>query len=142
MVVGKGRKGRGRKPKVMVGADPRTYTPQHLMAQGAGLKDLVKTNKKALGLMAQPKKAVNALSQGGVLIRDDPAQFHSSVYPPALESYAKQMPKGKDAYGRGREAAPKPKRTNARGAIVAEVMKKHGLSLAEASKYVKEKGLY
>jgi hypothetical protein len=34
------------------------------------------------------------------------------------------------------------KRNHARGAIVAEVMKKQGLSLANASKYVKEHGLY
>lgn len=100
-------KGRGKK----VGADPRTYTPKHL------------------------------LTKGGALIRDEPSQFHSSVYPPALASYRHQFPMH-DAYGRGRDAAPKPKRKSARGAIVAEVMKKHGLSLAEASKYVKEKGLY
>jgi hypothetical protein len=82
--------------------------------------------------------------KGGVLIRDDPSQFHSSVYPPSLASYAAKMPKGKDAYGRGRAKLPASgaKRNSARGAIVAEVMKKHGLSLGEASKFVKEKGLY
>ena len=117
--------GKGRRRKI-VGADPRTYTPAHLMAQG------------------------------GVLIRNGPSQFHSSVYPPALASYDAQMPRGKDAYGRGlprysKSPISKPftavkKATggarSARGAIVSEVMKKHGLSLAEASKYVKEKGLY
>lgn len=122
MVVGKGRKPRGK----MVGTDPRTYTPQHLLAEG------------------------------GALIRDVPDQFHSSVYPPALASYAHSFPAGKDAYGRGlprysKSPISKPftavkKATGgaraARGAIVAEVMKKHGLSLAEASKFVKEKGLY
>jgi hypothetical protein len=102
--------GKGRKPRMM-GADPRTYTPQHLLAEG------------------------------GALIRDEPSQFHSSVYPPALASYAHSFPRGKDAFGRGRDPA-KPKRKSARGAIVAEVMKKHGLSLAEASKFVKEKNLY
>lgn len=131
--------------------------------------------------------------RGGVMIRNDPSQFHSSVYPPALASYTA----GKDAYGRGRkggsmklfrelgllkgiEGAPKApktapapaqphpittsklyrgifgagsgaemklpksahKRYTARGAIVAEVMKKHGMSLPEASRFVKEKGLY
>jgi hypothetical protein len=106
--------GKGRKPRMpkMVGTDPRTYTP----------------------------------AQGGVLIRDDPSQFHSSVYPPALASYAAKMPRGKDAYGRGRAEMKLPKsahkRYTARGAIVAEVMKKHGLNLAQASKFVKEKGLY
>jgi len=109
--------GKGRKPKMMkriIGSDPRTYTPVHLTAQG------------------------------GVLIRNEPAEFHSSVYPPALASYTAQMPRGKDAYGRGRAKLPASgaKRNSARGAIVAEVMKKHGLSLAEASKFVKEKGLY
>jgi hypothetical protein len=33
-------------------------------------------------------------------------------------------------------------RGGARGAIVKEVMAKHGLSLPEASKFVKEHGLY
>jgi hypothetical protein len=122
--------GKGRKPKMpkkmMVGTDPRTYTPAHLLAEG------------------------------GALIKNNPAEFHSSVYPPALASYAHSFPKGKDAYGRGlprysKSPISKPftavkKATggarSARGAIVAEVMKKHGLSLAEASKFVKEKGLY
>ena len=40
----------------------------------------------------RPKKS------GGVLIRDIPSQFHSSVYPPALASYTA----GRDAYGRGK----------------------------------------
>jgi hypothetical protein len=97
--------------KMMMGADPSTYTPQHLLAEG------------------------------GVLIRNEPGEFHSSVYPPALASYAHSFPKGKDAFGRGRDPA-KPKRSNARGAIVKEVMSKYGLSLPEASKFVKEKGLY
>lgn len=107
--------GSGRKKsvsqKVKLGADPRTYTPKHLLAEG------------------------------GALLRNEPSQFHSSVYPPALASYRHHFPMH-DAYGRGRDAAPAPKRKSARGAIVAEVMKKHGLSLAEASKFVKEKGLY
>lgn len=110
MIVGKGRKPRGRK----VGTDPRTYTPQHLLAEG------------------------------GALIRDVPDQFHSSVYPPALASYAHSFPAGHDAYGRGRAKLPKSgsKRNSARGAIVKEIMEKKGLSLGEASKYVKEHNLY
>ena len=82
--------------------------------------------------------------KGGALITNEPKEFHSSVYPPALASYAHSFPKGHDAFGRGRAKLPKSgaKRNSARGAIVAEVMKKHGMSLAEASKYVKEKGLY
>ncbi|NBP02243.1 MAG: hypothetical protein EBU90_19400 [Proteobacteria bacterium] len=81
---------------------------------------------------------------GGVLIRDIPSQFHSSVYPPALASYHHSFPMGHDAYGRGRAKLPKSgaKRNSARGAIVAEIMKKHGLTLAQASKYVKEHNLY
>ena len=70
----------------------------------------------------RPKK------KGGVLLRDVPAEFHSSVYPPALQSYTA---------GKG-GARPK----SARGAIVSEIMKKHGLSLPEASKYVKQHNLY
>jgi hypothetical protein len=72
---------------------------------------------------------------GGVMIRNAPSEYHSSVYPPALSSYA---------HGSGRAQLPKSgaKRNSARGAIVAEVMKKHGLTLPQASKFVKEKGLY
>jgi hypothetical protein len=36
----------------------------------------------------------------------------------------------------------KPRAKSARGAIVSQVMKEHGLSLPQASKYVKEHGLY
>jgi hypothetical protein len=116
MIVGMGRKPRASPRKIMKGADISAYSPEQLFAAG------------------------------GALIRDDPSQFHSSVYPPALASYAAQMPRGKDAYGRGRGEMKLPKsahkRYTARGAIVAEVMKKHGLNLAQASKFVKEKGLY
>ena len=110
---------------------------------------------KPKGLVGQdinsiPPEAREAYKKkkGGALIKNEPSQFHSSVYPPALASYVAQMPKGKDAYGRGRAKSeaklPKSatKRYSARGAIVAETMKKHGLSLAEASKYVKEHNLY
>lgn len=38
--------------------------------------------------------------------------------------------------------AGKPKKSSGRGAIVKEVMKKYGLSLPEASKFVKENNLY
>lgn len=82
---------------------------------------------------------------GGALLRNDPAEYHSSVYPPALASYNAQMPIGSRGSGRKKSApapAPKAKRSSARGKIVSEVMKKKGLSLAEASKYVKEYNLY
>ena len=72
---------------------------------------------------------------GGAMLKNAPSEYHSSVYPPALASYA---------HGSGRAKLPKSgaKRNSARGAIVAEVMKKHGLTLPQASKFVKEKGLY
>lgn len=114
----------GVRRKKPLGADPRTYTPVHLL-------------------------------DGGALIRDAPAQFHSSVYPPALASYSAY---GKDAYGRGRDEffgeQPTGKKVAnkvvkavggaraARGAIVKEIMTKKGLSLGAASKYVKENNLY
>ena len=82
---------------------------------------------------------------GGALLRNDPAEYHSSVYPPALASYNAEMPIGSRGAGRKKSApapAPKAKRSSARGKIVSEVMKKKGLSLAEASKYVKEHNLY
>jgi hypothetical protein len=74
--------------------------------------------------------------KGGALLMNHPEQFHS-VYPPALQSYQGQF-KG------GRKQLPHSgaKRLSARGAIVAEVMKKHGFTLPQASSFVKEHGLY
>jgi hypothetical protein len=117
---GYGGKRRGRPPKRMVGTNPNTYTPQHggVMIRG----------RAGTGKSYTPQ-------HGGVMIRNAPSEYHSSVYPPALSSYA---------HGSGRAILPQSgaKRNSARGAIVAEVMKKHGLTLPQASKFVKEKGLY
>jgi len=81
--------------------------------------------------------------KGGVMIMDDPSQFHinTGLMPPALASYNPPVPK---TTGSGRKQLPHSgkKRESARGAIVAEVMKKHGLNLPQASKFVKEQGLY
>jgi hypothetical protein len=59
---------------------------------------------------------------------------------PPMTAYSQGQP----VYGAGRKQLPHSgrKRESARGAIVAEVMKKHGLSLAQASSYVKQHGLY
>jgi len=107
----------------------------------------VKTALQKKGAGKKPRKMVGVDSstytpelEGGVLLMDNPSQFHSSVYPPALASYNHSFPIA--SRGSGRCGGAKPKRASARGAIVKEVMKKHGLSLPEASKYVKEKGLY
>jgi hypothetical protein len=95
---------------------------------------------------AREKKAVDILSglkagallrpavqpmDGGKLVKYSNA---SSVLPPGLQSDTG----GKDAYGRGKPM----KKPSARGAIVKEVMQKMKMSLPEASKYVKEHGLY
>ena len=96
------KKPRGR-PRKVLGADPKTFTPEHLMVDG------------------------------GALIKNAPKEFKSSVYPKGLASYNAQLPIASRGAGR------KP---SARGAIVKEVMKKHGFTLPEASKFVKEKGLY
>jgi hypothetical protein len=85
--------------------------------------------------------------KGGVMIMDDPSQFHinTGMMPPALASYNPPVP---SVSGKGKGGVRKQlphsgkKRESARGAIVAEVMKKHGLNLAQASKFVKEHGLY
>jgi len=81
--------------------------------------------------------------KGGVMIMDNPSQFHinTGLMPPALASYNPPVP---SVSGKGRKQLPHSgkKRESARGAIVAEVMKKHGLNLPQASKFVKEHGLY
>jgi hypothetical protein len=90
---------------------------------------------------AKPKGA--GRKKGGVMIMDNPSQFHinTGLMPPALASYNPPVP---SVSGKGRKQLPQSgkKRESARGAIVAEVMKKHGLNLPQASKYVKEHGLY
>jgi len=75
--------------------------------------------------------------KGGALIMNHPEQFQPSVYPPALQSY-------QGTFKGGRKQLPQSgiKRVSARGAIVAEVMKQHGLSLPQASSFVKQHGLY
>lgn len=148
--VGAGKKPRGR---------PRKAQMDGGFNFGKALKSVAKVASpiaKSVGkdvvnkvLIPEGKKQLTNLintqmgSTGGALITNHPSQFHSSVYPPALASY---HPSG-DAHGRGRAKKAKlpksgAKRNSARGAIVAEVMKKQGLNLAQASKYVKEHGLY
>lgn len=78
---------------------------------------------------------------GGVLIRDDPSQFQVStgLMPPALASYNPPTP---PVSGSGRKKSASPRKPSERGAIVSKIMKEKGLSLPQASKYVKEHGLY
>jgi hypothetical protein len=67
--------------------------------------------------------------EAGSLLRNAPAQFQSQSYPKALASY-----KAKGAVTGGARSA--------RGKIVSEVMKKHGLGLGAASAFVKAHNLY
>lgn len=83
---------------------------------------IVPAGKEALKEKLKKKEA-------GALLRHSPAQFQSHSYPKALASY---KPKGVVTGGA----------RSARGKIVSEVMKKHGLGLGAASKYVKEHNLY
>ena len=83
---------------------------------------IVPAGKEALKEKLKKKEA-------GALLRNAPAQFQSHSYPKALASY---KPKGVVTGGA----------RSARGKIVSEVMKKHGLGLGQASKYVKEHNLY
>ena len=75
---------------------------------------------------------------GGALIRDIPSQFQNHSYPPALASY-KARPVGK---GREPKVIKCGGARSARGKIVSEVMKKHGLALGQASAFVKAHNLY
>lgn len=91
----------------------------------------------------RPRKLVLEHEEGGALIRNAQKEFHSSVYPPALASYNHQLPIESRGSGRlGEKVKVSGGARAARGAIVKEIMKKHGMSLPEASKFVKEKGLY
>ena len=141
--IGKSLKGVGSSvAKTALGLGVKTALKSGLEgASGAGKKPRGRP-RKIVGKkgMVIDSSAYSPELEGGVLLMDNPSQFHSSVYPPALASYNHSFPIA--SRGSGRCGGAKPKRASARGAIVKEVMKKHGLSLPEASKYVKEKGLY
>ena len=66
--------------------------------------------------------------KGGALISYHPNEFQDYSYPPSLMKVQKK--------GSG------IKRPNPRGEIVKKVMKQHGLSLSQASSYVKQHNLY
>jgi len=75
---------------------------------------------------------------GMILSKPNYAQHESNtgVYPKGLESYNRTFAHSLEG------GKVKSKRPSARGKIVAEVMKKQGLNLAQASKFVKEHNLY
>jgi hypothetical protein len=79
----------------------------------------------------------------GPVIPDEP-------YGPGGDGYGEERPwwsytqnlTAKDLRGRGRRSSGRSDGRTARAAIVRQVMQEHGLGLIEASKYVKENGLY
>jgi hypothetical protein len=85
---------------------------------------------KKYGYGAGMKPRGRPRKNGGALLMNHPEQFHHSVYPPALQSYS------------GKFKGAGVKRVSARGAIVSQVMKQHGMSLPQASAFVKQNGLY
>ena len=94
------------------------------------------------------KRKPEGSEYGGALIRNVPSQFQNHSYPPALASY-KARPVGR---GRSKSVGQAVERVakvikcggqrSARGKIVSEVMKKHGLALGQASAFVKAHNLY
>jgi len=97
-------------------------------------KELGKVGKEVFREVVVPagKEALKqklTKKEAGALLRNAPAQFQSQSYPKALASY-----KAKGVVTGGARSA--------RGKIVSEVMKKHGLGLGQASAYVKAHNLY
>jgi hypothetical protein len=100
----------------------------------------------------------NGRKVGGMEYAKLPSGFDASnpFMPPQLKSRMRkqrgalgeefEVPEFYYEYGSGRRpvggASCGGKKPSARGAIVKKVMAEHGLSLPQASKYVKEKGLY
>lgn len=77
--------------------------------------------------------------QGGV----EPARFRSVMSPMSLFGGKKHSKKkGRGTSGGGTSGGSKKKKVNKRALIVKKVMKEHGYSMIEASKYVKQHGLY
>ena len=99
-------------------------------------------------MMALENKKSQSVSLGG---RRHGGFRPSLSHEPQLEQYVPvrtvQSKEGIDSesnYGRGKHGGRKVggKAPSVRGAIVKKVMQEHGLSLPQASKYVKEHGLY
>ena len=75
-----------------------------------------------------------------------PALGVASIFQPELAPLAAATGIASKAMGNGRRRMTLPKsghkRLENRGLVVGDVMRKYGMSLGEASRYVKEKGLY
>lgn len=107
------------------------------MCGGDVLGDIGKVTQAVapfLPLLMGLGRAKRKQPRGGALIMDNPAQFkiNTGVMPPALASYNPPRP---STSGSGRKPSE-------RGAIVKRIMAEKGMSLPQASKYVKEHGLY
>jgi hypothetical protein len=109
--------------------------------------------KKAVKMAAEPVKAttnqqvVKAATPRKRLVKKEVAPVMMDEVMEEEEEMpepmAMPMPKARAKKAVAPAPAPAPaKRTNARAQIVRQVMSKYGLSLAEASRFVKEKGLY
>jgi hypothetical protein len=101
-------------------------------------KDVLKSYLTGKGKARKPRAP-----KGGFSFKD----FTNSIAPVAnfvgndiLAPVAKDI--GKDALKSLITGKGKPRKASKRGQIVKEVMAKHGLSLPQASKFVKEHGLY
>jgi hypothetical protein len=112
-----------------------SYNPPVPSVSGKGRKkggDMVGSLMSGIGSAMMNKMASSA------------PQLASKAFDMAVQNPTQALQLAKMMTGKGRKQLPQSgkKRESARGAIVAEIMKKKGLNLAQASKYVKDNGLY
>jgi hypothetical protein len=149
-------------PHRMAKAGPRKVYAEEGVAKFGGRKrpmlgGMDDSLRRAFGSVPSRRVGLGGRKVGGMEYAQAPPGFDPSkpfMYPQVKSRMRKQkgvlgeefeVPEFYYEYGSGRKvggATCGGKKPSARGAIVKKIMAEHGLSLPQASKYVKEKGLY
>ena len=139
--LGMEKKKRGR-PKKIVQAQPSLTSEQVVqqMPRGSGLRKTKRSSKGAASSRPglQGGNFLDTLKSIGNYIKPVAETVGKDVILPVAMDYGKDALKSYLTKGKGLSGG----KVSARGLIVKKVMKEKGLSLPQASKYVKENNLY
>jgi hypothetical protein len=123
--------------------------PARGKAQGGDLKDWWEKGKKAVEVGKQiydvGKKAYDVGKEGYDLYKKVRGNGGTGGYVPTQQQYHSERHRGRVAHGEARGEAhgeAHGKKVNKRAVVVKKIMKEKGLSMIEASKYVKAHNLY